>query len=223
MTILALDTSTEYCSVALHDDERVASDEVRADQSHSELLLPMVDRLLNGAGLRLHDLDGIAFGAGPGSFTGLRIACAVAQGLAFGADKTVVPISTLLALAEGSGATRVVAALDARMKEVYLAAYVRDGDGWRTVIRPCLQAPTAAPELPGDGWTAVGSGFAVCEGALVEACAGKLARIDASRHPHAADVARLAAPLFAAGLGIAPEEAAPLYVRDKVALKVSER
>lgn len=223
MKILALDTSTEYCSVALLDDDRVSSAGDQAGQRHSELLLPMVDRLLRDAGLRLDQLDGIAFGAGPGSFTGLRIACSVAQGLAFGAGKTVVPISTLLALAEGSGAARAVTALDARMNEVYLAAYVRDGDGWRTVIRPCLQVPTVVPELSGDGWTAAGSGFAVREGALVEACAGKLARIEALRYPHAADMARLAAPLFAAGLGVAPEAAEPLYLRDKVALKVAER
>jgi tRNA threonylcarbamoyladenosine biosynthesis protein TsaB len=221
--ILALDTSTEHCSVALLQGDRVSSDVVRAGQKHSELLLPMVHRQLSEASLRLNDLDGIAFGAGPGSFTGLRIACSVAQGLAFGAGKAVVPVSTLLALAEGSGATRVVAALDARMNEVYVAAYVRDGDGWRTAIAPCLQSPTALLELPGGGWAAVGSGFAVCDGALLGACTGKLARVDALQHPHAADIARLAAPLFAAGLGVAPEEAAPLYVRDKVARKVSER
>jgi len=199
------------------------SDEVRAGQKHSDLLLPMVDRLLNETGIRLDDLDGIAFGAGPGSFTGLRIACAVAQGLAFGAGKSVVPVSTLLALAEASGAERVVAALDARMSEVYLAAYVRDDDGWRTVIQPCLQSPAALPELPGDGWAAVGSGFAVRDGALVAACGDKLARVDVLRYPQAADMARLAVPVFASGLAVAPEEAAPLYVRDKVALKVSER
>lgn len=223
MKILALDTSTEYCSVALLREGRVHAEEVHAGQKHSDLLLPMIDRLLAGAGLCLEEICGIAFGAGPGSFTGLRIACAVAQGLAFGAGKMVVPVSTLLAMAAGSGAARVVAALDARMNEVYLAAYVRDGDGWRTVIRPSLQAPGDAPELPGVGWTGVGSGFAVAGGALARACGDRLATVDTLRHPHAADMARLAVPLFAAGLGVAPEEAAPLYVRDKVALKVSER
>jgi tRNA threonylcarbamoyladenosine biosynthesis protein TsaB len=221
--ILALDTSTEYCSVALLDGDRLSSEEVLAGQQHSELLLPMIDRLLSDAGTNLDAIDGVAFGAGPGSFTGLRIACAVAQGLAFGTGKTVVPISTLLALAGGSGAMQVVAALDARMNEVYVAAYVRDSEGWRTVMRPRLQPPTAVPDLPGEGWTAVGNGFGVYDGALARACAGKLERIDVLCHPHAAHMARLAAPLFAAGLGVPPEEAAPLYVRDKVALKVSER
>jgi len=221
--ILALDTSTEQCSVALLDEDTVHAEEVHAGQKHSELLLPMVDRLLDEAGLRLADVSGIAFGAGPGSFTGLRIACAVAQGLAFGAGKRVVPVSTLLAMAAGSGGARVVSALDARMNEVYIAAYARDGDGWRTVIRPSVQAPDVAPELPGVGWIGVGSGFAVCDGALAKACGDRLAGVDVLRCPRAADMARLAVPLFAAGLGVAPEEAAPLYVRDKVALKVSER
>jgi tRNA threonylcarbamoyladenosine biosynthesis protein TsaB len=221
--ILALDTSTEYCSVALLHERGVLSDEVRAGQKHSELLLPMVDRLLADAGVRLEDLDGIAFGAGPGSFTGLRIACAVAQGLAFGTGQRVVPVSTLLAMAERSGAARVVAALDARMNEVYLGAYVREADAWRTVIEPCLQAPTAVPELPGAGWTAVGNGFAVCDGALADSCGARLARVEVLVHPRAAEMARLAAPFFARGLGVAPEEAVPLYVRDKVALKVAER
>jgi tRNA threonylcarbamoyladenosine biosynthesis protein TsaB len=204
-------------------EDQMLSDEVAAGQKHSELLLPMIDRLLNDAGVRLGDLDGIAFGAGPGSFTGLRIACAVAQGLAFGAEKPVVPVSTLLAMAEASGAVRVAAALDARMNEVYLAAYMREGDGWRTVVEPCLQAPTVPPELPGDGWTAVGNGFAVCSGALVDACGPLLARVDVLLHPRAVEMARLAAPLFARGLGVAPEDAVPLYIRDKVALKVAER
>jgi tRNA threonylcarbamoyladenosine biosynthesis protein TsaB len=221
--ILALDTSTEYCSVALLHEDEVLFDETRAVQQHSELLLPMIDRLLGNAGIRLEDIDGIAFGAGPGSFTGLRIACAVAQGLAFGAGKPLVPVSTLLALAAASGKARVVAALDARIKEVYVAAYVRDDDGWRAVIEPCLRSPAAALDLPGDTWTGVGSGFAVCDGSLVDACAGKLDQVDVLCYPRAVDMARLAAPLFAAGLGVAPEAAAPLYIRDKVALKVSER
>jgi tRNA threonylcarbamoyladenosine biosynthesis protein TsaB len=223
VTILALDTSTEYCSVALLHEGELSSDEVRAGQQHSKLLLPMVDRLLSGAGMRLRDLDGIAFGAGPGSFTGLRIACAVAQGLAFGAELPVVPVSTLLALAQASGDGRVVAAMDARMNEVYLGAYVREGGDWHAVIEPCLQAPTTMPDLPGAGWTAAGSGFAVCDGALVDACKEKLARVDVLLYPRAAEMARLAAGVLARGLGVAPEEAAPLYVRDKVAVTVAER
>jgi tRNA threonylcarbamoyladenosine biosynthesis protein TsaB len=223
LRILAFDTSTEYCSVALLDRNDIASEDVRAGQKHSELLLPMIDRLLNAAGLRLEDLDGIAFGAGPGSFTGLRIACAVAQGLAFGVDKPVVPVSTLLALAEASGAARVVAALDARMNEVYLGAYVREDEGWSTLIEPCLQSPTVAPALEGGRWTAVGSGFGVRDGALVEACADRLERIDVLLYPRAEEIARLAEPLLARGLGVSAEDAVPLYVRDKVALKVSER
>ncbi len=223
LKILAFDTSTEYCSTALLIDGDVLVDDVYAGQRHSDLLLPMVDRLLNDSGTALVDLDGIAFGAGPGSFTGLRIACAVAQGLAFGADKKVLPVSTLLALAQGSGADRVIAALDARMGEVYLAAYERHGGDWGTVTEPSLQARDTVPDLMGAGWTAVGGGFAVGDGALAKACGGKLQRVDVSAYPRASDIARLAVSLFSRGLGVAPEHAAPLYVRDKVALKVSER
>jgi tRNA threonylcarbamoyladenosine biosynthesis protein TsaB len=221
--ILAFDTSTAQCSAALLVDGEMHTDEVNAGQEHSELLLPMVDRLLADAAVGLRALDGIAFGAGPGSFTGLRIACAVAQGLAFGARKRVLPVSTLLALAFASRAERVVTALDARMNEVYLAAYQRDGDRWHTVIEPCLHGPDVPPALEGDGWTAVGNGFALSEGALVRACGDKLRKVDVLLYPRAAEIARIAAPLFASGLGVAPEDAAPLYVRDRVALKVSER
>jgi len=223
LKILAFDTSTEYCSAALLLDGNALTEHVLAGQRHSELLLPMVDRLLHDSGIALDDLDGIAFGAGPGSFTGLRIACAVAQGLAFAAGKLVVPVSTLAAMAQACDADRVVAALDARMGEVYLAAYERTRGEWWTIVEPRLQAPDTSPELPGQEWSAVGNGFAVNEGELARACGNRLQRIDAAVHPRAADIARLAAPQFANGLGVAPEHAVPLYVRDKVALKVTER
>ena len=148
MKILALDASTEYCSVALALDGELEFREAHAGQRHSELLLPMVDELLRRRGLKVGDLDGIAFGEGPGTFTGLRIACGVTQGLAFGAALPVVGISTLLALAEASGAANAVCCLDARMSEVYHAAYTRVAAGWQTVHSPGLCAPDAAPELP---------------------------------------------------------------------------
>jgi len=122
-------------------DSALTYREVHAGQTHSQLLLPMCQDLLAEAGLGLAQLDGIAFGAGPGSFTGLRIACAVAQGLAFGADVPVLGVGTLLALAEASGAARVIACLDARMGEVYHAAYRREVGDWMTESGPQLCAP----------------------------------------------------------------------------------
>jgi tRNA threonylcarbamoyladenosine biosynthesis protein TsaB len=223
LNILALDTSTEWCSVALWLDGRLLSRDERAGQRHSELLLPMIDAVLVEAGLALTDLDGLAFGAGPGSFTGLRIACGVTQGLAFGAGLQVVPVGTLEALAEASAAPRVVAALDARMEEIYHAAYVREGAGWREVHPPCLCAPAAAPALENGEWTGCGNGFAVQGGALRERYAGQLREVRGDLQPHARHMLRIAAERFAQGGGLDPAQAAPLYVRDKVALSVAER
>lgn len=194
-----------------------------AGQRHSELILPLLQEMLAEAGLTLTQLDGIAFGAGPGSFTGLRIACGVAQGLAFGANLPVVGICTLEALAQQTGDSRVIAALDARIGEIYHAAYTKTIDGWRTVSEPALCLPQQAPLLPGDGWTGCGSGFAIYDEALRSRYYGCVSHIVGNLSPHAREVAQLAAPRFAIGLSIDPADAAPLYIRNKVALKESER
>ena len=223
MNILALDTSTEHCSVALWRDGVVHEHAARAGQAHSAMLTGMVDTVLAEGGLRLDMLDGIAYGQGPGSFTGLRIACAVAQGLAFPADIPLAGIGTLHAMALACGAAKVVCCLDARMQEIYHAAYVREGGGYREVSAPRVCAPAAAPELQDNGWTGCGSGFAAYRDVLRQRYGAGLANVDEGVYPHAGDIARLAAPLFAAGRGIRAEDAAPLYIRDKVALKTAER
>lgn len=223
MNILALDTSTEHCSVALLRDGQPICREERAGQRHSELVLPMVEGLLRESGLRLTELGGIAFGAGPGSFTGLRIACGVAQGLAFGTGLPVAPIGTLLALAEAVDAQKVLTCLDARMGEIYHAAYRRNGGQWEEVVPPNVCKADSAPLLEGDDWVGCGSGFAVYGDALAARYQGQLSRVEPEVYPHAREVARLAAPVFAAGLGVPAEQAAPLYVRDKVALKMHEQ
>ena len=197
--------------------------EILAGQRHSELVLPMLDELMGAAGLTLTQLDGIAFGAGPGSFTGLRIACGVAQGLALGANLPVLGIGTLEALAQTTGDGKVIAALDARMGEIYHAAYTRSTEGWEMVCAPTLCLPQQAPQLPGDGWVGCGSGFDKYGEALGKRYQGQISRIDAGVYPHAREIAQLAAPGFAKGLGIDPADAAPLYIRNKVALKESER
>lgn len=223
MKILALDTSTEYCSVALWRDGDVDAREALAGQRHSELLLPMVDALLERHGLRLKGLDGIAFGEGPGSFTGLRIGCGVTQGLAFGAGLPVVGVSTLLALAEAARSGRAVCCLDARMGEVYHAAYARSDAGWEAVHAPSLCAPVDAPPLPAGSWTGCGSGFAVHEAALRRRYTGRLSAIMPEVFPHAKDIARLGAREFEAGRTVPAERAVPVYLRDKVALRSDER
>ncbi len=223
MRILAIDTSGELCSVALARDGAVDVREVNAGRQHSELVLGMIDELLSAQGMRATELDGIAFGEGPGSFTGLRIACGVTQGLAFAGDLPVVGIGTLLAMAEATGATRVVACLDARMHETYLAAYEKSGGDWGVVQAPGLYAPAEAPPLPAGDWLGCGSGFASYREELARRYAGRLARIDPDIRPHAREIARLALRRFEQGRGVDAAAAVPVYIRDKVALKVGER
>jgi tRNA threonylcarbamoyladenosine biosynthesis protein TsaB len=223
LKILALDTSTEYCSVALSVDGEVDFRDTRAGQTHSQQVLRMVDDLLRRHGLRLENLDGIAYGAGPGSFTGLRIACGVVQGLAFGAGLPVVGIGTLLAMAAGTEANRAVCCVDARMQEIYHAAYEKQGSSWYAVHEPSVCSPGAAPALSGGGWYACGSGFLAYREALDARYSGQLDAIDTERYPHARDIARLALARFEANEGVSAEHAAPVYLRDKVALRTDER
>ncbi len=223
MRILSIETSTEYCSVALWQDGALMERCELVGQKHSELLLAMLDGLLQDAGCRMQDMDGIAFGKGPGSFTGVRIACGVAQGLAFGAGLNVVGVCTLQALAQASGHDKVIAALDARMGEIYLAAYEKFDGVWEEILEPCLCKAADAPLLAGAGWYGAGSGFAVYEAELSARYAGQLSGIDASAVPQAGAVAQIAADEFAQGNAVDAALALPLYLRDKVALKTSER
>jgi tRNA threonylcarbamoyladenosine biosynthesis protein TsaB len=196
---------------------------VLAGKRHSQLLLPMVDELLERHELTVAGLDGIAFGQGPGSFTGLRIACGVTQGLAFGAGLPVVGVGTLLAMAAATGAARVVCCLDARMGEIYHAVYAKGDAGWEPVHAPNLCAPGAAVLPPAGQWTGCGSGFAAYGAVLERRHAGRLSAIMQDIFPHARDIAQLAVRDFEAGRTLAAEQALPVYIRDKVALKTHER
>ena len=223
MRVLALDTSTEYLSLALFLDGEVLVRETHAGQRHSELTLPLLDTLLTEADVRLKSLDGLAFGQGPGSFTGIRIACGIAQGLAFGADLPVVGISTLLALAAQSEHARVIASLDARMGEVYLAVYQRQENDWSEIHAPGLYKPHTVPRVEGQDWLGIGNGFAVADGALRLQYAEQVCYFMEARYPHAREIAQLGAQRLKLGQGVPAWEAAPLYIRDKVALKTNER
>ena len=223
MRVLALETSTEYCSVALWQDGLVVDRCELVGQKHSEVLIGMLDALLREAGVKLVQLDGIAFGMGPGSFTGVRIACGATQGLALGADLPVVGVCTLQALAQASGQDKVIAVLDARRGEVYHAAYEKHAGEWMAVCEPSLCLPQHAPPVTGTGWFGAGSGFALYGAALNERYTGRLAGSDAQAVPQAGAIAQLAASRFAAGEGVDAAQAMPLYLRDKVALKTSER
>ena len=223
LKFLAFDTATEWCSAALWIDGVCISREIYAGQKHSDLLVPTLMQLLAESGLTLHQLDGLAYGMGPGSFTGLRIASGVAQGLALAADLPVLGISTLETLAEEAGADQVLACLDARMHEVYAALYQREGklesETWQCLAGPLVCPPDAVPVPESDGYVGVGSGFA----AYPNLAKLHLSRIDASLIPHARAMARLAAPRLQQGEGESADKAEPLYIRNKVALKICER
>ncbi len=228
--LFALETSTERLSLAIRLGDREFVREVDAGQRHSELALPLMYELLAEAGITLAKLDAIAFGQGPGSFTGVRIACGLTQGLALGAHKRVVPVPTQMALAEQGGAQKVVVALDARMGEIYFAAYQRsdDASGWTAEIAPVLVKPDALPTIKGEGWCGIGSGFdvAVLAASLSARYGAQIQGATLNALPRARDVAAIAARQLAK-LGIdsalTPEHAAPLYLRNKVAMTIAER
>ncbi len=224
LQLLALDTSTEWMSVAVgrgHEGGamQVWSDHAAGGAQASARLIPMIRELMQQAGLGFADLDAIVFGKGPGAFTGLRTACAVAQGLAFGAGVPVLPVDTLLAVAEEArhthGATRVQAVLDARMDEVYTAAWAHDGTQWHAHGGAALAAPQDVPLQP--GWVLAGNAFAAYGGRLPAGAA----RVDAL--PTATAMLRLAPALLAAGQALPASQALPRYIRDKVAKTTDER
>lgn len=223
MNLLAFDTSTETLTVAVgwvQDGQARQLEHAGAGGAQaSATLIPAIQSLLAQAGLTLAGLDAIVFGRGPGSFTGLRTACSVAQGLAFGARVPVLPVDTLLAVAEqarhAAGATRVLALLDARMDEVYSAAYAFDAGRWQAHGTNRLSAPQAVAAEP--GWTLAGNAFA----AYGERLPAGAARIEAL--PTAAALLRLAPALLAQGQAVPAAMALPLYIRDKVAHTTDER
>jgi tRNA threonylcarbamoyladenosine biosynthesis protein TsaB len=216
MRFAAFETSTEWASVALWLDGEITGIEERAGNRHSERVLPMLERLFTMKNVTASQLDAVAFGAGPGSFTGLRIASGVAQGIAHARGIPAIGVSTLEAIAEESGEQRVLACLDARMREVYCSAHERRDGGWHELIPASCTAPANVPKPPGKGWVGCGNGFAAY-GPM--GCA----RVMPDIHPTAMAIARLAAPRLAAGQGLDAALAVPVYVRDKVAFTEAER
>jgi tRNA threonylcarbamoyladenosine biosynthesis protein TsaB len=223
VNLLAIETSTEFLSLAVGGGGKVCTHHVAAGQRHAELVLDAIAALLERAGLEPEDLDGIAYGEGPGSFTGLRIACGVAQGLALAWNRKVLGVSTLLALAEEAGASSVLACLDARMGEVYHAAYRRMVDGWQVAHAPALCKPDQITIPEGDAWNGCGSGFAAYGEVLQRRLGSALSATRPDVAPTASAILRLLRPRFERGEGFDPASAVPVYLRDKVALKTSER
>jgi tRNA threonylcarbamoyladenosine biosynthesis protein TsaB len=223
VNLLALDTSTEFLSLAIAKDSGTFTFDVLAGQAHSQIILPQIQALLETAGLQLKDLQGIAFGAGPGSFTGVRIAAGVAQGLGFGGSLPVVGVCTLMTLAEASGATKVIACLDARMGEVYHAAYEKINDEWQALIEPGLYKPDAVPAIQGSGWVGAGSGWQTYGEQLSVIYAEQLVSMQPALLPSASAILQLAQPIFVRGEAKPAHDAMPIYIRNRVALKTVER
>jgi tRNA threonylcarbamoyladenosine biosynthesis protein TsaB len=225
MRLLAIETATEACSVALWLDGEVRERFEIAPRRHTELVLPWAEELLAEAGVARTQLDAIAVGRGPGAFTGVRLAVALAQGIALALDLPVVPVSTLATLAypARTRGADVLAAIDARMQEVYLGWFRADEAGGLRALAPEWMAAPDTVELDASALVGVGTGFAASEGVLAERWASKLLLCDPLALPHAANLARLAAPAFARGEGVAPERVEPAYLRDKVALTLAEQ
>ena len=222
--LLAIDTSTEACSVALIDEGRVFEQFIDAPREHVQRLLPMIDALLAERQLSLRSLDGIAFGCGPGSFTGLRICIGVVQGLAFGADIPVVPVSTLAALAQSfvtdaiADDSYIAAAIDARMDEIYCGWFRVGADRLvYTASDEVVCAPEQMPPIDSGKSTkyAVGSGWRY----QTRIPCADFALVDSAKLPHAGAVAVLGAKMWAEGIRIAAEDAQPIYLRNEVAWK----
>lgn len=223
MRLLGIDTATECCSAALLIEDRLLVREVELARGHAERILPMIDELLGEAGMSLRALAAIAFGRGPGSFTGVRLAASVAQGLGFGAGLGVIAVSDLRAVAqrafdEDSGVTRALVCNDARMREVYWACFERGSDGLAVERSPERVGPPASVRLPPSWPEAAGLGRGFAAYPALQALAGVVVRPTWGRLlPRAVEIVRLAMEELSAGRLLPAEAAVPVYLRDDVA------
>jgi len=227
MKLLAVETATEACSAALCIDGKITEQFELAPKEHTQLILPMIDRLISEAGLKPHDLDGLAFGCGPGSFTGVRIATGIIQGIAFGLDLPVVPVSTLAALAQdhfdSNDSQCAFVAMDARMGEIFWGVYQRDLYGYAELIGKEAVIPAESAIFPDKTGVGIGSGWGAYQQVLSALLKDQVSHFESGHLPKASAVARLGARGFELGLAVAVEDAMPVYLRDKVAKKESER
>ena len=226
MNLLALETSTESCSVALLAGTRLVARSEIAPRRHADLLLPMCEAVLAEAGIARRELDAVAVGRGPGAFTGVRLAISAAQGIALALDLPVIPVSSLAALALDAphDAASILSVIDARMGEIYAGTFRRTADGLVEAIGLETVGPATALQLPpGREWNVVGTGWNAHAAAIRTRLGAEPRSAHGQRFPQASAIARLAAPQFAAGRGVVAELALPVYLRDKVALTTSER
>ena len=231
MNLIALETATESCSAALLSGGSIIERSELAPRRHAELILPMIESLLIQAGVSRSQIDGIAVGRGPGAFTGVRLAISVAQGLALGLDLPVVTVSSLAALAFDAPVddASILATIDARMGEIYAGTFRRTNDGLVELIGDESVGPaselvlSSSEHTHASQWSVVGSGWNAYRDVLITRLPAHPRFADGDRYPQARAIARLAEAQFAAGAGVAPEFALPVYLRDKVALTLNEQ
>lgn len=227
MRLLALDTATEACSAALWLDGRVLERFEVAGRTHTQKMLPMIHGLMAEAGVPFSQLDGLVCGTGPGSFAGVRIAIGFIKGLGIALDVPVVGIGSLAMLAQGAierGAERVIAAIDARMNEIYIGAFRRGTNGLAAAhARPAVLAPDRVDFHDAASWAGVGTGWGRYEAVLRPRIHTHVASIDGTALPRASSALELALPLFTSGAAASADALAPVYLRDKVALTLDEQ
>ncbi len=227
MKLLAVDTATEACSAALYLDGEIQHRFQLAPKKHTQLILPMVDELMAEAGLSPQQLDGLAFGRGPGSFTGVRIATGIIQGIALGADLPVVPVSDMAAIAQAyfnrNQEDTAFVAMDARMSEIYWGVYQRDNEGFARLTGCESVIPATAVDFPDLQGVGLGTGWSTYHDQLSEILDRRVNHVEADSLPSAAEIVQLGADGFNKNLGVPVEQAMPVYLRDKVAKKESER
>ncbi len=227
MKLLAFETATEACSVALYVDGEMRERFEIVPKQHTALALPWAEQMLTEAGIKKSELDAIAVGVGPGAFTGVRLAVALVQGIALALDKPVLPVSTLAALAmQGADlkTDRILAAIDARMGEIYCAEFRLNTEGLVNAIGEEIVISPEAFRIESYGPIAgIGTGFAANNNALQVSLKSQLIHCRAEALPHAADIARLALRDYAAGKMMAPDNLEPAYLRNKVALTLKEQ
>jgi tRNA threonylcarbamoyladenosine biosynthesis protein TsaB len=227
MRLLAVETATEACSAALMIDGDITEQFCITTNGHSKLILPMIDALMADTGLKPTDLDGLAFGCGPGSFTGVRIATGIIQGIAFALDLPVVPVSNLAAVAQDffdhNPENLAFVAMDARMNEIYWGVYQRNADGYAELIGKEAVTPASEVEFPDVSGMGIGSGWKIYNQELLTHLSHRIIRYEVDNLPRARAITRLGVEGFKQGLAVPVEHAMPVYLRDKVAKKESER
>lgn len=227
MKLLAIDTATEACSAALSFDGEITERYTFSPRKHTMLILPMIDELMVEAGLKPQQLDALAFGCGPGSFTGVRIATGIIQGIAYAHDLPVAPISNLAAVAQDffdrNEEDIAFVAMDARMNEIYWGTYQRNADNLAELTGEERVIPAQKIEFQAASGVGIGSGWATYARTLKDCLGDKLIRYESDDLPHAATIAKLGTQAVDLGRTVPPEQALPVYLRNNVAKKESER